>query len=155
MYTSIHHLRRPFARYQGWYIGQASVANKRISGTFRPHLDIDLILHLIPFKMTTPSNSTYQSPNETLTDVTTPAQATTLDIKNGLPRELGGGGGGSRNDEVHKHPFEGISNARRGLLMAIFALATALDVVNVSALVTATASIAEDLKLEAGNITWV
>lgn len=97
--------------------------------------------------MSTPNNSAYLSPNETLTDLTSPAAATTLDITKGLPE--------NGNGKIYKHPFEGISNARRGLLMTIFATATALDVVNVSALVTATAQIARDLDLEAGNITWV
>lgn len=97
--------------------------------------------------MSTPNNSAYLSPNETLNDLTSPAEATTLDLTKGLPQD--------GNGKVHKHPFEGISSARRGILMAIFATATALDVVNVSALVTATAQIARDLKLEAGNITWV
>jgi hypothetical protein len=81
-------------------------------------------------------------------------------------------------DEPHQNPFTHIGSARRLLLTCVFALgefsrrakrtrvkvaetliwlglATAIDVLNISALVTTTASIAEDLDLTAGNITWM
>ncbi len=51
-------------------------------------------------------------------------------------------------------PFD-VSPARRYILLAVFSLATALDTVNVSALLTTTESISVDLGLEKGNITWM
>jgi hypothetical protein len=51
--------------------------------------------------------------------------------------------------------FARLSPARKHILLAVFSLATALDVVSVSGLLTTTESIAVDLGLTAGNITWV
>jgi hypothetical protein len=51
--------------------------------------------------------------------------------------------------------FARLSPARKNILLAVFSLATALDIVSVSGLLTTTESIAVDLGLDAGNITWI
>ncbi|KAJ9092363.1 hypothetical protein QFC21_006864 [Naganishia friedmannii] len=51
--------------------------------------------------------------------------------------------------------FARLSSVRKHVLLAIFSLATALDVVSVSGLITTTESISVDLGLQAGNITWI
>lgn len=51
--------------------------------------------------------------------------------------------------------FARLSPARKHILLAVFSLATALDVVSVSGLLTTTESISVDLGLTAGNITWI
>ncbi len=57
-------------------------------------------------------------------------------------------------DANHQSPFD-VSSARRWTLLVVMSLAIALDVVNVSALLTATESIVQTIHLEAGNIIWV
>jgi hypothetical protein len=51
--------------------------------------------------------------------------------------------------------FARLSPARKNILLAVFSLATALDVISVSGLLTTTESISVDLGLQAGNITWI
>lgn len=51
--------------------------------------------------------------------------------------------------------FARLSPARKNILLSVFSLATALDVVSVSGLLTTTESISVDLGLQAGNITWI
>lgn len=51
--------------------------------------------------------------------------------------------------------FARLSPIRKNILLAVFSLATALDVVSVSGLLTTTESISKDLGLTAGNITWI
>lgn len=61
------------------------------------------------------------------------------------------GGGSQSQEEV----FAALSPLRKNVLLAVFSLATALDVVSVSGLLTTTESISRDLGLTAGNITWI
>lgn len=61
------------------------------------------------------------------------------------------GGGSQSQEEV----FAALSPLRKNILLAVFSLATALDVVSVSGLLTTTESIAQDLGLRAGNLTWI
>lgn len=51
--------------------------------------------------------------------------------------------------------FARLSPVRKNILLAVFSLATALDVISVSGLLTTTESISVDLGLQAGNITWI
>ncbi|KAJ9092463.1 hypothetical protein QFC20_007350 [Naganishia adeliensis] len=51
--------------------------------------------------------------------------------------------------------FARLAPMRKNILLAVFSLATALDVVSVSGLLTTTESISRDLGLTAGNITWI
>jgi hypothetical protein len=67
---------------------------------------------------------------------------------------VGGVGGGNGNGDAHDSPFAA-SPARRTVLLCVFSLSIALDVVNVSALLTTTETIASDLGLVAGNVTWM
>jgi hypothetical protein len=55
----------------------------------------------------------------------------------------------------HQNPFASVGPARKIALTVVFSLATAIDVLNISSLITATASIAADLDLDAGNVTWM
>lgn len=68
--------------------------------------------------------------------------------------DAGHHGGDSDHNNV-ENTFARLSSMRKHVLLAVFSLATALDVVSVSGLITTTASIAADLGLEAGNITWI
>ncbi len=54
-----------------------------------------------------------------------------------------------------KHDVFNVSNTQRYLLLFVFSLATAIDMLNVSAMLTTTESIAKDMQLHAGNITWM
>jgi hypothetical protein len=59
------------------------------------------------------------------------------------------------DDNGVENTFARLSSVRKHVLLAVFSLATALDVVSVSGLITTTESISRDLGLEAGNITWI
>lgn len=56
---------------------------------------------------------------------------------------------------AHQGPFANLGSARKAVLLAVFALATAIDVLNISALLILTPEIAEDLDLHEGNVTWM
>jgi MFS family permease len=59
------------------------------------------------------------------------------------------------NDPTHQGPFDKLGPAKKAILLAVFAMATAIDVLNISALLILTPDIAADLGLNAGNVTWV
>jgi MFS family permease len=59
------------------------------------------------------------------------------------------------NDPTHQGPFDKLGPTKKAILLAVFAMATAIDVLNISALLILTPDIAEDLGLHAGNVTWV
>jgi hypothetical protein len=73
---------------------------------------------------------------------------------NGSGSGNGGGVGNNGSGDAHDSPFAA-SPARRTVLLCVFSLSIALDVVNVSALLTTTETIASDLGLVAGNVTWM
>lgn len=58
-------------------------------------------------------------------------------------------------ETAHQGPFAHLGSARKSILLAVFALATAIDVLNISALLIMTPEIAADLDLTAGNVTWM
>jgi MFS family permease len=64
------------------------------------------------------------------------------------------GNGNGNGATPHPGAFD-VSPARRTVLLGVFSLAIALDIVNVSALLTTTETIANDLGLVAGNVTWI
>ena len=59
------------------------------------------------------------------------------------------------NDPTHQGPFDKFGPTKKAILLAVFAMATAIDVLNISALIILTPDIAEDFGLHAGNVTWV
>ncbi|KAJ9114008.1 hypothetical protein QFC22_005826 [Naganishia vaughanmartiniae] len=93
---------------------------------------------------TTPPNYDLDAP---LQGSNTPVAPTLVDA--GSEHDENGSDNGVENT------FARLSNVRKHVLLAIFSLATALDVVSVSGLITTTESISRDLGLEAGNITWI
>jgi len=73
--------------------------------------------------------------------------------KSGRSMDVEGNGNGN-GATPHPGAFD-VSPARRTVLLGVFSLAIALDIVNVSALLTTTETIANDLGLVAGNVTWI
>lgn len=57
--------------------------------------------------------------------------------------------------EPHEHPLAQLSNARKNFLLVIFAIATFVDVCNVSGVAVAVAQIGNDTGLHVSQLVWV
>jgi hypothetical protein len=99
------------------------------------------------------------SPNgkQSPTGNTPPALDLDADTNKNVPPVVKQASGDSTLTEGNKveDVFAQLSPLRKNVLLAVFSLATALDIVSVSGLLTTTESISRDLGLTAGNITWI
>jgi hypothetical protein len=62
---------------------------------------------------------------------------------------------GNVDHSVHVHPLAQLGNVRKNVLLFIFAIATFVDICNVSGVAVAVAQIAQDTSLEVSQVVWI